>query len=161
MADVPSLFRVILQVSDMDKAAAFYGKLATVDGWQSMAVTEAAQAVQRSAAPDAYAQWEPAARVLAQALTGEVAAGFTCRAAIAQPRPPATDAALAAAMSAELGPAHDATPARGWLVAGWLIGHARQFGVASVTFGGQRWSASRGIWSAHPPPTGAVEINTA
>lgn len=27
MADVPSLFRVVLQVSDMDKAAAFYEKL--------------------------------------------------------------------------------------------------------------------------------------
>lgn len=38
--------------------------LLDVDGWDSMSVTEAAQAVQRSAFPDAYAQWESLARQL-------------------------------------------------------------------------------------------------
>ncbi|HET6201902.1 MAG TPA: VOC family protein [Planctomycetota bacterium] len=32
MADVPSLFRVVLQVSDLDKAAEFYSKLLGVKG---------------------------------------------------------------------------------------------------------------------------------
>jgi catechol-2,3-dioxygenase len=32
MADVPSLFRVILQVSDLDKAAVFYDKLLGITG---------------------------------------------------------------------------------------------------------------------------------
>ena len=32
--------------------------LLDIPGWQSMAFTEAAQAVQISAYPDAYAQWE-------------------------------------------------------------------------------------------------------
>jgi peptidoglycan hydrolase-like protein with peptidoglycan-binding domain len=49
---------------------AFYGVathtanpgLTDVSGWQSMPVTEAAQAVQRSAYPDAYARWETLAR---------------------------------------------------------------------------------------------------
>ena len=36
--------------------------LLDVSGWQSMTVTQAAQAVQRSAYPDAYAKWEASAR---------------------------------------------------------------------------------------------------
>ncbi|MFB9775000.1 peptidoglycan-binding protein [Brevibacterium otitidis] len=38
--------------------------LIQVEGWENMAPTEAAQAVQRSAYPDAYAKWEPLAREL-------------------------------------------------------------------------------------------------
>lgn len=49
---------------------AFYGVAAhtpnpgllDISGWQSMTVTQAAQAVQRSAYPDAYAKWETLAR---------------------------------------------------------------------------------------------------
>lgn len=49
---------------------AFYGVaghtsnpgLTDIGGWQSMSVTQAAQAVQRSAYPDAYAKWETLAR---------------------------------------------------------------------------------------------------
>ncbi|WP_460495290.1 hypothetical protein [Glycomyces tarimensis] len=39
-------------------ASKFYGTLEKTDGWKDMSVTEAAQAVQVSAYPDAYAQWE-------------------------------------------------------------------------------------------------------
>jgi hypothetical protein len=59
-------------------AAAFYRELKTVDGWETMSVTDAAQHVQRSAAPDAYAKWEPEARVLARILTGEVSGQLVC-----------------------------------------------------------------------------------
>ena len=46
---------------------------------RTMSITEAAQAVQRSAYPDAYAEHEADARALASALTGETAGGaFTC-----------------------------------------------------------------------------------
>jgi murein DD-endopeptidase MepM/ murein hydrolase activator NlpD len=41
----------------------FYDRLETITGWESMPVTEAAQAVQISAFPDAYAKWEPLARI--------------------------------------------------------------------------------------------------
>src|SRR5690606_21975921 len=40
---------------------AFYDALVRVEGYQDMAITEAAQAVQRSGFPDAYAQHEPMA----------------------------------------------------------------------------------------------------
>ncbi|MCE7080169.1 C40 family peptidase [Streptomyces sp. ST2-7A] len=46
----------------------FYQGLLEVAGWESLTVTQAAQAVQRSAYPDAYAQWEPLARALQQAI---------------------------------------------------------------------------------------------
>jgi hypothetical protein len=42
----------------------FYAKLLTIPNWQQMALTDAAQAVQRSAYPDAYAKHEPDATML-------------------------------------------------------------------------------------------------
>lgn len=39
-------------------SAVFYGHLIAVPGWQTLPVTVAAQDVQRSAFPDAYARWE-------------------------------------------------------------------------------------------------------
>ena len=45
-------------------AGKFYDSLLEVPGWQSMPVTVAAQKVQRSAYPDAYADDEPIAREL-------------------------------------------------------------------------------------------------
>ncbi len=44
--------------------------LTDVNGWQDMSVAQAAQAVQRSAFPDAYAKWEPAARAIVERLAG-------------------------------------------------------------------------------------------
>ncbi|MFI7523799.1 C40 family peptidase [Micromonospora globbae] len=51
-------------------AGTFYHALLAVDGWQAMAVTDAAQAVQRSAYPGAYAKWEDDAIALIRVLTG-------------------------------------------------------------------------------------------
>jgi hypothetical protein len=57
---------------------AFYDVLAKVDGYETMPITEVAQKVQRSAFPDAYADHEPEARIIASALSGYSPAGFTC-----------------------------------------------------------------------------------
>jgi hypothetical protein len=46
----------------------FLDRLTAIPGWQSMSVTAADQAVQRSAFPDAYAKWEPTARAVVAAL---------------------------------------------------------------------------------------------
>jgi murein DD-endopeptidase MepM/ murein hydrolase activator NlpD len=48
----------------------FFEKLVTVKGWEKMALTDAAQAVQRSAYPDAYAKHEPLASQIVDVLTG-------------------------------------------------------------------------------------------
>lgn len=59
-------------------ATAFYEALLKVEGWDTMSVTDAAQEVQLSAAPDAYAKWEPEGRALARILTGEVPNRIEC-----------------------------------------------------------------------------------
>jgi hypothetical protein len=60
----------VAQIMDPSYAATkFYQALASVPGWESMAVTIAAQTVQRSAFPDAYAKHEPLARQVVAALT--------------------------------------------------------------------------------------------
>lgn len=46
----------------------FYKHLLNVPGWQQMTVTQAAQAVQKSGLPDAYAPWEPLATALQKAI---------------------------------------------------------------------------------------------
>ncbi len=46
----------------------FYEGLQKVSGWQSLSITQAAQAVQRSGFPDAYAKWEPLATALQKAI---------------------------------------------------------------------------------------------
>ncbi len=61
-------------------AGQFYDHLVKVPGWQEMSLTKAAQAVQRSAYPDAYAKWEPDATALAEQLGGTVPVALTCRA---------------------------------------------------------------------------------
>jgi murein DD-endopeptidase MepM/ murein hydrolase activator NlpD len=58
----------------MDPAHAtrsFYAALQRVDGWQSLPLTVAAQRVQRSAFPGAYAKHEQAATAIVDALTGD------------------------------------------------------------------------------------------
>jgi hypothetical protein len=57
---------------------AFYDALVEVDGYESMEITVAAQAVQRSAFPEAYADHEADGRALASALTGYSPATFSC-----------------------------------------------------------------------------------
>ncbi|ANZ14827.1 C40 family peptidase [Streptomyces noursei] len=46
----------------------FYEALGKVSGWQSLSVTQAAQAVQGSGFPEAYAKWEPLATALQKAI---------------------------------------------------------------------------------------------
>jgi murein DD-endopeptidase MepM/ murein hydrolase activator NlpD len=66
------------QVTDPVYASrAFYRRLLAVPGWQTMTETRAAQAVQRSTYPDAYAPHEAQAHAIVAALTGVTAAVCT------------------------------------------------------------------------------------
>ncbi|RKS79933.1 hypothetical protein CLV35_0350 [Motilibacter peucedani] len=51
-------------------AGAFLDRLARVDGWPALPVTDAAQAVQVSATPDAYARWQTEATRIVNGLLG-------------------------------------------------------------------------------------------
>ncbi|MER6613810.1 hypothetical protein [Streptomyces xantholiticus] len=57
----------------------FYEHLAEVPGYSRLPLTVAAQRVQRSGFPQAYAKHEPDATLLAAALTGRASATLTCR----------------------------------------------------------------------------------
>jgi hypothetical protein len=56
----------------------FYQALLGVSGWQSMTLTRAAQAVQKSGAPDAYAVHQADATVVAAVFTGAAGAALGC-----------------------------------------------------------------------------------
>jgi hypothetical protein len=147
------------QVMDPNYAAtAFFTHLAKINGWENLPVTTAAQEVQRSGAPSAYAKWEAKARAIAIATTGEKPAAFTCEG----PKPKAaSERALQNTMSAELGPtdlAATVPDARGWTVASWLVAHSQRFGVSAVTFDGHRWTPSSGKWARHAPAVSRVQI---
>src|SRR4051812_26924213 len=57
---------------------AFYDALVKIDGYEAMEITEAAQQVQRSAFPDAYADHEKDGRTIASDMSGYSPASFSC-----------------------------------------------------------------------------------
>ncbi|MFI9647220.1 heavy metal transporter [Streptomyces sp. NPDC052040] len=68
------------QIMDPTYAASmFYDHLAKVPDYTRLPLTVAAQRVQRSGYPEAYAKHEPDATLLAAALTGRSAAALTCQ----------------------------------------------------------------------------------
>jgi hypothetical protein len=143
-------------------AEAFFEHLARVDGWESASVTVAAQAVQRSALPSAYASWEPRAQVLTQATTGGVAAALRCQFLHAGSVAPMLT--LEQAIANELGsPALGTSlaPARGWTVAAWLVAHAYSYHITSVTFAGRTWTSATGSWNGRAPFDAVVHYTTA
>ena len=125
-------------------AAAFYRRLVTVPGWAALPVTVAAQKVQRSGAPGAYAQWEGQARELAGGLTGQVPAGVACRFVPSRP----IDPTLRRVAALELGPGGldraGTGPSRA--AAAWLVAHASAYGVRVVSLDGQTWTPKAGAW---------------
>jgi hypothetical protein len=139
-------------------AAAFFRELMKVDNWPNLPVTQAAQEVQRSGAPTAYAQWENEARALAVALTGERAEGLTCRFTLE--RAPVAPQ-FADTLRNELGVSSLDAPfgtARGWTVTSWLVAHARQFRITQVSFRGREWRASSGRWRSVKPADSLIRV---
>lgn len=151
------------QIMDPNYAAsAFYDHLAQVSGWQTMPVTEAAQLVQHSATPDAYATWEAEARSLARALTGEVPAGFSCHLdGFSGSAPPPT--ALFQAATTEMGSQLIGAPVStktGWQVASWAVAHADNYHLSTVSFAGWRWTVVSGTWASISGSGSGTDQNT-
>lgn len=141
----------------------FYAGLVKVPGYTELEVTVAAQAVQRSGFPDAYAQHETRARAWASALTGQSAGTMTCelRASL-----PAGDVAGLVARAARDLPSAQAVPdaaarvvalaggdlpeagtaQRGWALASWAVAQAAEHQVVAVHVADQRWDRADGAW---------------
>lgn len=141
-------------------ANAFYASLVRVPGWQKLSVNDAAQAVQRSALPKAYAQWEPNARALAGAFTGSAPGTFTCRSQRFDANAPPLRSTLAAEMPTAKLDARAATP-QGWAVSSWLVARAGAHRINAISFGDQRWSSTTGTWSQTPQRTDVVTVTPA
>lgn len=142
-------------------AGAFYDRLVRVAGWQRMRITEAAQAVQRSAHPEAYQKWAEEAEVLATALSGGSPASISCLL-----RGQATVRAggartLGKALRLDWGEVEVREPLRGdrlrlavksertgWRLAHWLVSHAAQQGIERVSYAGRQWTAQHGEWQS-------------
>jgi hypothetical protein len=150
-------------------AAAFYHTLVGVRGWQAMDVGDAAQAVQRSAYPQAYLQWSDEAGILARALTEAVGGAVSCAHIVAgDQRGTAALGALTADFHADWGATvavSDAggavtvtapDPTTGWRYASWLVAYAQRTGVERVDLDGLGWTAGAGRWQATTPPPGGT-----
>jgi hypothetical protein len=168
----------------------FYDGLVRVPGYTELPVTEAAQAVQRSGFPDAYAQHETRSRAFASALTGWSPATLHCDLDPADgPGDPdvvaarvqrdfagtvttAVDAAAdgeagtvvlldPAALTAATG--GDATRS-GWAVAQWAVAVAEALDVQAVAVGDGAWDRGGAGWAAGavaPLPPGTVALTLA
>ncbi|WP_229051392.1 hypothetical protein [Aeromicrobium sp. Leaf350] len=131
----------------------FYDGLVQVADYTTLEITAAAQAVQRSAFPEAYAQHEPASRSLASALRGYSPAAFTCQlndegggsATGVLDDVNAAFGSLGGVVDGDsvvtrfTGPAED-TVIRGWALAQYAVANASHLGISSVSFDGRAWT---------------------
>ena len=148
---------------------AFYDALVQVPGYETLPITQAAQTVQRSAFPDAYADHEPEGRAFASALTGNSPAALDCTLR----GPTGTGDALALSTAAEevfgpLGGVVDGnrltlelTGATGWAAAQWAVANASAHSITSVEHAGLRWVRSDGGWTSATSAPGTLVITVA
>lgn len=139
-------------------ATAFYQRLRAQSGCAQLSVADAAQLVQNSAAPFAYAQWETRARADAAALTGEVPAALTCRdLTITTPSADLVTTAAAELGTTILSGAHPQS--RGWSISSWLVAHSSRLGIDRVTFDGRTWTMASGMWAQTGPADGNLSLH--
>lgn len=156
--------------------AAFYSGLESVD-YHSMSVTQAAQAVQRSAAPDAYAKHEANSTALTDAFHGTRPGSLNCvlhpvDSSASTPgmnAPPSAQRARETAngLDRDYGEAigetrsdgsevvvRPATSDAGWAAAHWAVGNAQHLGITRVSYAGQTWDRERQAATRFAPVPG-------
>jgi hypothetical protein len=149
---------------------AFYDALVKVPGYATLEITDAAQRVQRSAYPAAYADHEAMGRSFASALSGETPAALNCT--LRSPDSAGDPAALLAELQAVYGsiPAAvsgqvlevDVADSFAWSVAEWAVANAKQFSIERVDVDGKRWDRNdRKGWQVAPDVRGGVAITLA
>ncbi|SNS29666.1 hypothetical protein SAMN06893096_103105 [Geodermatophilus pulveris] len=150
------------QVTDPVYAAGqFYDGLVEVRGWETRRLTEAADAVQRSAFPEAYQKHAALAEQLTAALTADEPGRLDCRYEPPVPggRLSQRVTSVAAVVERELGAttterfgAVEVDPAAGWPTATWAVAHAERLGLRSVSFAGSQWTPVEGWGPADAGP---------
>jgi hypothetical protein len=130
----------------------FYREMEKIKNWKTKDINDVAQAVQRSAYPEAYRRHVPNARTLASSLTGETAASFSC---VAKAPGTADPAGMRSFLNKTLGKDAIAVTRDGetlivttkkashaWAVAHLAIANTQAYGLASVRIGPYTWTHS-------------------
>jgi hypothetical protein len=150
-------------------AGAFYDHLVQIPGWQEMRITEAAQAVQKSAHPEAYQKWAEEAGVLAAGLAGDSPAVVACRFS-GQPAAASSLTSLREGIQLDWGDVATGEARRGgvalsvgdqrsgWQLAHWLVAHSAEYGISEVQFRGRQWTAEDGTWRRTDSPDTTVTV---
>ena len=143
-------------------SASFYAALVKVKNWQTKDINDVAQAVQRSAYPEAYRRHVANARTLASSLTGETPASFSC---VVRSPDPGDHAGMKSFLTRTFGAELTVREADGglnvtgrttavtWAAAHAAIANTGRYGLASVTLGNASWTANRfGLadWTGDP-----------
>jgi hypothetical protein len=149
---------------------AFYDALVKIPGYESLEITDAAQRVQRSAFPTAYAQHEVTGRSFASALSGQTPEAIQCtlRAPQEAGQPATVESELARAYGA-LGTAVEgeslvveASSSQAWSVAQWAVANAKDLAVTRVDVAGHSWlRKDQTGWRVSDARDGQVRITVA
>ncbi len=141
-------------------ASQFYEALVEVDNYLELPLHVAAQEVQRSADGTAYAKHEDKASKLSMALTGNQPGGLRCwyppeERAAAQPDDAQDALRHTFDLQLDERSVEVSSTDLGWTVSSWAVAHAREFGIASVSYAGHTWSHESGHegWE----PTGSAD----
>lgn len=159
-------------------SGSFYNALLQVPNWETMPIGEAAQAVQRSGFPDAYAQHESQGDVITAVMTGATHEAIGCR--LDPPKQNGSPAQVVQQLSNESGLQatvnarsvdYRAKSVNGaFAIASWAIAHADSDNITAVTVGDRAWERHRGrdgwSWHAAKQPTGSptavrIDVETA
>lgn len=149
---------------------AFYDALVKIPGYESLEVTAAAQQVQRSAYPAAYAEHEDMGRAFASALTGQSPAALDCT--LKSPEGSGDVQAVLAEINAAFGNVQgsadgstivlEADGSEAWAVAQWAVANAKSLSVTEVGVDGRSWDrASRNGWQPSGAQSGQVTVTVA
>ncbi|HET7140821.1 MAG TPA: hypothetical protein VFI36_11720 [Arthrobacter sp.] len=159
------------QVMDPYHAAnAFYDALVKIPGYQSLEITDAAQQVQRSAYPLAYAQHEDMGRSFASGLSGQTPGAVQCT--LRAPHDPGSPAAVEAKLAQAYGPLGttvdggslvvEADGTWAWSVAQWAVANAKDLALTRVEVAGRSWNrGEQNGWQGSDAPAGQVRITVA
>lgn len=151
-------------------SGAFYAALAKIPGYEALEITAAAQQVQRSAFPSAYARHEGMARPFASALTGQSSASLDCT--LRAPQEAGDPQLLLNELHSTFGDVTasiegqvlsvQSVDSQAWAVAQWAVAHAKAQNVVAVDVDGHSWlRQSRNGWQESGSPAGLVRISLA
>jgi hypothetical protein len=125
----------------------FYDALVKIDNWENADINDVAQKIQFSGYPEAYRDHEADARILASALSGQSAAGFSC---LDRSGTTGDTKGFRSSLQRTFGNLDDSAEdsvvtiratgeRRAWAYAHFAVANAQLYGVTNVKIGNRSW----------------------